>query len=196
MTMNKIDKWKKLMVMSLLAMVMSFPVGCSKEPVPDDVLPESESAETETQKDFKSDSGKMSITATDLWTVDESLHDESELSLYNEEYQSYLIILTDEKKVFPGDTDLDEYGDLVSESTMEGLDEGNLSEVKTLQVNGLEGRTFQITGLVDGTSVTYKFMVLEDETEFYQVIMWSFSENIENNTEYYEKILNSYKVFK
>lgn len=194
MKMNK--RWKKLIVMSMFVMVMGFSLGCMKEPGPSDVSNDTQDQQFETRKEFRSDADIMSISATDLWSVDDSLHEGSRLSLYNEEYQSYLIILTDEKKVFAEDTSLVQYGELVYASTMEGLNDGTVSEMDTLQVNGLDARSFTVSGLVDEISVTYKFLVLEDESEFYQVVMWSFSENIEKNAKYYDEILHSFKVLK
>lgn len=192
MTMNKKIRWKKLFVLSIFVIVMSTSLGCSRESVPGEIMNEDEVQETEIKKEFRSDSGELAISATDLWSVDESLHDGSKLSLYNEEYQSYLIILTDEKKLFSSETSLEEYLELVSESTMEGLEEGAVSETEKLEINGRDARAFTVSGLVDNISVTYKFLVLEDESEFHQVVTWSFSENIENNAEYYDEILHSY----
>lgn len=192
MTMNKKSRWKKLFVLSMFVIVMSTSLGCSRESVPGEIMNEDEVQETEIKKEFRSDSGELAISATDLWSVDESLHDGSKLSLYNEEYQSYLIILTDEKKLFSSETSLEEYLELVSESTMEGLEEGAVSETEKLEINGRDARAFTVSGLVDNISVTYKFLVLEDESEFHQVVTWSFSENIENNAEYYDEILHSY----
>lgn len=192
MTMKKKSRWVKLFVLSMFVIVMSLSLGCSRESVPGEVMNDVENQETEMKKEFRSDSKEVAITATDLWSVDESLHEGSSLSLYNEEYQSYLIILKDEKEVFSSETSLEEYGELVAESTMEALEEGTVSETEKLEINGLEAGAFSVSGLVDDISVTYKFLVLEDESEFHQVVTWSFSENIENNAEYYDGILHSY----
>jgi len=192
MTMKKKSRWKILFVLSMFVIVMSISLGCSREAVPGEIMNEDEVQETEIKKEFRSDSGELAISATDLWSVDESLHDGSKLSLYNEEYQSYLIILTDKKELFSSETSLEHYGELVAESTMEGLEEGTVSETEKLEINGLEARSFSVSGLVDDISVTYKFLVLEDKSDFHQVVTWSFSENIENNPEYYDEILHSY----
>lgn len=194
MTMNKKNNWKKRAVMSMFVMSMSFMLGCGEQPAQVDMPAVPEIQEIETRQEFKNDSGEISIMATDLWSLDETLHEESILSLYNEEYQSYLVILTDEKKTFSKDTSLDQYGQMVSESTMEGLDKGTGTTMNTLLINGLDARAFQVEGLVDEISVTYRFLVLEDEAQFHQVVLWSFSENIESNMEYYDEILHSYKI--
>ncbi|HSL85629.1 MAG TPA: hypothetical protein VK861_01700 [Bacteroidales bacterium] len=187
--------WKRWACISILIIFTSFFVGCGAEDEfpQDDVQNQEGSAEIETHEVFTDTSGEFSITATDLWVFDAALHEESSLSLYNEEYQSYPITLFDEKLIFPDVKSLDYYSELAGESTRSDLKDGSITEMEQVTVDGMNGKKFDITGDVEDVSVTYKFLVLEDDTNFYQVIMWSFTENIQNNQEYYEDILLSFQ---
>ena len=152
-----------------------------------------EEEEAEKYRAFMSSSGKLSIVATDLWEEDETLHEESDLSLYNEAYQSYLITLADDKEGVPDELDLDSYSKRIGAAVMKDLAEPKMSETERVEIDGLGGRKFQVEGNIDGVSVTYAFLILESEKEYVQVIAWSFTENIENNAAYYDRIIESFK---
>lgn len=148
----------------------------------------------EIPKVYESLDEHLSLTATELWVEDPTLHEDSVLSLANEEYNSYLILLADEKATLPPTVDLDYYGELTGEATLQDLEEGEITPMKSLVLDGQPARSFYVKGLVDGVSITYGFVVFEDGTNFYQGIIWSASKNLENHREYYEKILYSITV--
>ena len=193
--MRKAGTLKKLIVMGVFAVIIGLSAGCSGE---DDLLPmdaqtPSGDEEMEIRKEFRSTLDDFAITATDLWMEDVSIHEDSSLSLYNEEYNSYLIVLTDEKATFPEDIDLAYYSELVSRQTTEEFEEAQVTEPEAEEFNGVKGNKFYIKGLVDGVSVTYAYLIFENERNFYQVVLWSSTGNIENNLEYYEDILLSFE---
>lgn len=152
-----------------------------------------EEEETEKYRVFRSSSGKLSIVATDLWEEEETLHEESDISLYNEAYQSYLITLTDDKEKFPDELDMDSYSERIGAAVMKDLAEPRITETEMVEIDGLGGRKFKVEGKIDDVSVTYSFLILESEKEYVQMIAWSFTENIENNAAYYDRIIESVK---
>ena len=190
---------KKLTPISILLVMTIFFSACgSKE---DGITDEPTSQtiteqqnELETYKEFFSSSKELSILATDLWKTDPTLHEESDLSLYNEAYQSYLIVLTDEKSSFPDDMTIDLYSELTAAAATEELKEASVTESESVKVEGLEGRKFFVEGIIDGTSVTYLFLILENSEKYVQSVLWSFTENIENNEAYYDDLIGSVKV--
>ncbi|HSR05112.1 MAG TPA: hypothetical protein VLM88_11060 [Proteiniclasticum sp.] len=190
---------KKLTPISILLVMTIFFSACgSKE---DGITDEPTSQtiteqqnELETYKEFFSSSKTLSILATDLWKTDPTLHEESDLSLYNEAYQSYLIVLTDEKSSFPDDMNIDLYSELTAAAATEELQEASVTESESVKVEGLEGRKFFVEGIIDGTSVTYLFLILENSEKYVQSVLWSFTENIENNEAYYDDLIGSVKI--
>lgn len=133
----------------------------------------------------------LEVTATTKWVNDDTLHPESKLSLVSEEYNSYLIVLEDKKEDFPSDMKLPYYTQLISENLKKDLEEGQISDVKDIQVTGEDGKLFNISGKDGGMEIVYKYLITEKEDCFYQVILWSSKENIENNPAYYENIITS-----
>ena len=190
---------KKLTPISILLVMTIFFSACGvkEEGITDELNSQNgteQQNELETYKEFFSSSKALSILATDLWKTDPTLHEESELSLYNEAYQSYLIVLMDEKSSFPDDMNIDLYSELTAAAAMEELKEASVTESESVKVEGLEGRKFFVEGLIDGTSVTYLFLILENSEKYVQGVLWSFTENIENNEAYYDDLIGSVKV--
>jgi hypothetical protein len=196
----KVDSFvKKLMPISILLIMTIFFSACGnkEEEITDEQDNQTgtfqQQNELETFKEFFSSSKELSILATDLWETDPTLHEDSDLSLYNEAYQSYLIMLTDEKTSFSEDVDIDLYSELTASAAAKDLDEAVVTEGESVEVEGLEGRKFYVEGLIDGVSVTYIFFILENDEKYVQVILWSFTENIENNKAYYDDLIGSVK---
>jgi len=190
---------KKLMPISILLIMTIFfgACGMKEEGITDELTSQTgteQQNDLETYKEFFSSSKALSILATDLWQTDPTLHEESDLSLYNEAYQSYLIILTDEKSSFSDDMTIDLYSELTASAATEDLKEARVTESESVEVDGLEGRKFYVEGLIDETSVTYLFLILDDSEKYVQSVLWSFTENIENNKAYYDDLIGSVEV--
>lgn len=187
---------KKLTPISILLVMALFFTACgNKEEGIKDEQNEAgqQQKELETYKEFFSSSKELSIMATDLWETDPTFHEESDLSLYNEAYQSYLITLTDKRASFPEGMNIDHYSELTAAAAAKDLKEARGTESESVKVEGLEGRKFYVKGLIEGTSVTYLFLILENDEKYVQVILWSFTENIENNKAYYDNLIGSVK---
>lgn len=123
--MNMLMKIKiEMIVLGLVLMLMV--TGCQdvKNGVqtPIDTIVESpvvELPETkETQKTFGGIDGDFTLEATNLWLEDVSLHLDSSLSLVNQTYNSYYILLKDEKESLPKTIDLGYYAELAGEATL------------------------------------------------------------------------------
>lgn len=191
---------KKLIPVSILLIMMIFVSACGikEEDITDELTNQTgngqQQNDLETFKEFTSSSKKLSILATDLWKIDPTLHEESDLSLYNEAYQSFLITLWDEKASFPEDMDIDSYSQLTASAAAKDMKEATVTESESVEVEGLEGRKFYVEGLIDGTSVTYQFLILENDENYVQVILWSYTENIQNNSVYYDDLIESVKL--
>jgi hypothetical protein len=142
---------------------------------------------------FPSDSGDWTVQATNLWLEDNSIHEESSLSLVNAQYKSYLILLKDKKENLPKDINLTYYAELAGEATLADLKEGEVTSMEDVEFGGITGKRFYIKGKVDDLSITYIFLVFQNENDYFQEIIWSSSENVENNLDYYNGILLSCK---
>ncbi len=135
----------------------------------------------------------LELTATTKWVKDDTLHPESKLSLVSEEYNSYLIVLEDKKEDFPLNMELSYYTQLISENLKKDLEDGQISEVRDIEVTGENGKLFDVSGKDGSMEIVYKYLITEKDDAFYQVILWSSKENIETNQAYYENIITSPK---
>lgn len=150
----------------------------------------------ETKKEFRGIDGDFTLEATNLWLEDVSLHLDSSLSLANKTYNSYYILLKDEKESLPKTIDLAYYAELAGEATLRDLKDGVVTAMEDVEFNGIKGKRFYLKGMIEEVSITYEFLVFENDTHFFQEIIWSSSENIEKNLSYYDNILLSFKYAK
>ena len=167
-------------------------VGCQGEENP--IIPEKENTpveEKEKPEVFKTQDETFQITATTRWMKDDTLHPQSSLSLVSKEYQSYLVVLKDEKIDLPIEMNLSYYTNLISENLKNDLVEGEVSEVRDMDVSEQYATLFQVKGYEGEIPLTYFFFITEKDDAFYQVILWSSQENMENNPIYYEEIITS-----
>lgn len=194
----KIEK----IVLGLVLMLMV--TGCQEEknvvetPIETTVeSPVGEIPETkETKKTFSGIDGDFTLEATNLWLEDVSLHLDSSLSLVNQTYNSYYILLKDEKESLPKTIELGYYAELAGEATLRDLKDGVVTKMEDVEFNGIKGKRFYLKGMIEEVSITYEFLVFENDTHFFQEIIWSSSENIEKNLSYYDDILLSFKYAK
>ncbi len=190
MKMIKINHKRKPWVLVLLGMFILS--GCKGLDIPNiPGIVNTPVEEKEKPEIFKTKDDKLQITATTKWIKDDTLHPQSSLSLVSKEYNSYLVVLEDKKEDFPMEMKLSYYTSLISDKLKIDLIEGEISEIKDTEVSGQVGKIFQITGKEGEISLTYLFLITEKDDSFFQVILWSSQENIENNKLYYENIMTS-----
>jgi hypothetical protein len=145
------------------------------------------------QKTFKDSSGSFSVEATTKWNEDRSLHEESRLSLANVDESAYFIALLDHKSGFSSEMTLKLYSELAGEATAEGLQDAVTDGMENITVNGLEGYGFSITGTIEGVRITYMFVILEDDENFIQLVVWSSEKMVGVKRQEYMKILSSFE---
>lgn len=134
----------------------------------------------------------ISITATTEWVVDETLHEESILSLGNEKENAYLVVLMDEKDSFSDEMTLELYSKLASDATLDGLESGRLTEEEEVTVGTKLGKRFLINGMIEGIRISYLFYILEDPYNFTQVIIWSGEDNLKSEKVDYSRIIETF----
>jgi len=65
--------------------------------------------------------------------------------------------------------------------------------MENIKVNGLEGYGFTITGTIEGVRITYMFVILEDDENFIQLVVWSSEKMVGVKRQDYMKILSSFE---
>lgn len=111
---------------------------------------------------------------------------------YNEQYESHFLIKEGKKSEALGSLSLDEYLSLSKESISAKLEEVEESFEKTISLKP-DQKEYYIRGTLEGKSITYAVEVIETEKAFIEMILWSFTENMEENKGYYEDLLRSFE---
>ena len=75
----------------------------------------------------------------------------------------------------------------------ETIEEVKFMDVKNTKINGLNAKTFSVTGKVDGIDAFYKIAYIEGKDTYYQVLIWSLLKKQEKYTPEMEKIIASFK---
>lgn len=134
----------------------------------------------------------ISITATTDWVEDRTLHEESILSLGNEEENAYLVVLMDGKDSFSDGMTLELYSKLASDATLDGLEGGRLIEEEEVTVGTKMGKKFLLSGTIEGIRISYLFYILEDPYNFTQIIIWSGEDNLKVKKVDYSRIIETF----
>lgn len=134
----------------------------------------------------------IAVTATADWKEDESLHEESILSLGNEEENAYLIVLMDGKDSFADGMTLELYSSLASDATLDGLENGRLTDEAEVTVGGKMGKRYILRGTIEGIRIAYLFYILEDPYNFTQIIIWSGEDNMDRKKVDYSGIIETF----
>ena len=114
------------------------------------------------------------------------------LYFYNEQYESHFLIKEEKKSEAWGSLSLEEYLSLSKESVSSRLEQVEESWEEALSSKPNQ-KEYYIRGSLEGKSITYAVEVIETEEEYMEMILWSFTENIEENKEYYEDLLRSFE---
>ena len=111
---------------------------------------------------------------------------------YNEQYESHFLIKEEKKSEALDSLSLDEYLSLSKESISAKLEEVEESWEEALSSKPNQ-KEYYIRGTLEGKSITYAVEVIETEKAFIEMILWSFTENMEENKGYYEDLLRSFE---
>lgn len=185
---------KKLIGMSLcLAISASVISGCTiKDKIQEITDPGNVVSEKEKEK-FQVvplGDGSHRILITDLFE-EKTIDEESTTYFYNEKYETHFLIKEEKKENLKG-ISLEDYIALSKESISQKLEEVEKEWIE----EGLEENQWEyyMRGRLDGSSITYGVEIIETEGAFYEIILWSFTENVEENKEYYQDLLRSFET--
>jgi hypothetical protein len=132
------------------------------------------------------------ITVPTDWRSQEDLHDEAEIQAGNLRQEQYMIVLTENKSDFV-DTDLERYGEIVSEALVENTETDKLPETKSMTVNGRPAIQYKISGTVDNVKVVYWLTAVEGSKNYYQVLAWTLASKAEQNEPILQKVTESFQ---
>lgn len=135
--------------------------------------------------------GQSRITVPGGWRKMNDLHDSAELQAGDESQNQYLVVLTENKADF--DLDLESYTDIVLDGLAEDVESVQISDARSLTINGHPALQYEVRGTVDNINVVYWLTSVEGTSNFYQVLGWTTQSKAEQNGPSLQKIIESFE---
>lgn len=190
------DKMKKKIISMCLCLMLSIGVlyGCTlKDRIEGNKEKENVSSEKEQEKFqvYPLGDGSQRILITNLFE-EQNLGEQDATYFYNEQYETHFLIKEGRKAEGIGSLSLEEYLSLSRESVTRKLHQVEDDWLES-SMERPDQREYYVRGRLDEESITYAVKIIETEDQFYEMILWSFTENMEENKAYYEDLLRSFK---
>lgn len=141
----------------------------------------------------KSPAGTFRLTKPRGWRVDNELHDEADIQISNESQEGYFIVISEYKSDFESYMTYEGHSEITREFIKEVLINYREENGPTpVNINGMRGVQYEITGSVEGLRIKYLHTTLESRQYFHQMIAWSLPSKYDKNRPVFEKILQSF----
>jgi len=130
------------------------------------------------------------------------LHSDASLQYKNGLKEFYVIVLDEDKnsvnKTFEDSdlgytSDLKGYADLLLANMAENSSFTAPPKLKDTSINKLRARVTSTSGIVDNIPVYWKIAYIEGKNRYYQLMVWTLTENQEEHEAQMEKIVQSFK---
>lgn len=130
------------------------------------------------------------------------LNPASSLQYQNVTKEFYILIFDESKngalaamKTLGLDADFTSYSDAMVKDIKASLQNADFSEIENVMINGLEARTFSVTGYIDGVYIYYKLAHIKGKNNFYQIMTWTAPSRKEEYGPEMDKIIASFSEF-
>lgn len=119
------------------------------------------------------------------------LNDEADLQMGNLLKEAYCTVLTESKEDFADDFSLAELGEITRGSLLSSIEDASSEGPEEMSLNGQPAIRYELAGTVDNVKVRYWHVVVDSESHFHQVILWSLPSKFEGNRSDFEAVLSS-----
>src|SRR5215475_8660783 len=118
---------------------------------------------------LRSPDGKFQLTVPAGWQERPSLHDTASIKAANIFQETYVIVITENKIDFAEDMTLDKFTDITRQAMLRRAADSSSTEPVPVTINGIEGRQYQLDGLVSNVKISYLVTALQTESNYHQV---------------------------
>jgi len=143
---------------------------------------------------------KYSVELPAFLSKGNNLHEEASLQYQNTFKEFYIIILDESKQEIIDaapfleiEPTLEGYYTYLTNSMKETIKNPRFNDIKNTRINGMNAKTFSVTGNVDGLDAYYKLAYVEGKETYYQILTWTLLKNQEKNAHEMDKIISSFK---
>ena len=122
---------------------------------------------------LKSPDGRFQLTVPGGWSERPALHESATIKAANLLQETYVIVLTDNKSDFADDTDLDKFTEVTRRQMLRKATDADATEPVPVSINGIDGRQYELDGIVNNIKVSYLVTALETESNYHQIVTWT-----------------------
>lgn len=137
--------------------------------------------------------GQFSMMKPGSWSMLSNLNDKADLQMGNPFREAYCTVLTESKEDFRDDFSLEEFGEITRGTLLSSVQDASSDGPESLDVNGQRAIRYELAGSVDNVKVRYWHIVVDADSHFHQVILWSLPSKFEGNRSDFEMVLGSLK---
>ncbi|TPD68514.1 hypothetical protein [Flavobacterium microcysteis] len=144
---------------------------------------------------------KYSVELPSFLSEAKGLHNQASLQYQNAFKEFYVVIIDEPKQEFMDaakttaefSPDFNGYSQILRGSLEASLKEAAFTDTKDTHINGLNAKTFSLTGKMDEIPIFYDIAYVEGKNHFYQIVIWTIESSKDKFREPMDKIIASFK---
>lgn len=137
--------------------------------------------------------GHFSAMKPGSWSMLTDLNDEADLQMGNKLKEAYCVVLTESKDDFAEGYSLEEFGEVTRQGLLSSLADATVEGPESMTLNDQAAIRYELVGTVDRVKIKYWHVVVDSESHFNQVLLWSLPSRFDRNRGDFEAVLSSLK---
>ncbi|MDO7907347.1 hypothetical protein Q5741_13120 [Paenibacillus sp. JX-17] len=144
------------------------------------------------KRTLKSDDGVLSIKVPSNWKQETKLNEEADIQASYTKGEDYLMVLSELKSDIGEEYTMDDYYSVIKDQMLNSVQNAKVEEVGQVEVNGMKGKQFSLSGSVDSIKMSYLVTVVESKQRYNQIIFWTLQNKYIESKKEYQGILQSF----
>ncbi|MCB1323152.1 MAG: hypothetical protein KDK34_23040 [Leptospiraceae bacterium] len=123
-------------------------------------------------KSMTGDQGLISIDVPSSWSKRTDLNDDANLQAGNAFNEEYLVVIS-EAKADLYQMNMQRYANFMIQNLRSSVLQFAMEPAQQVEINGMKGQKYICRGVIENINVSYVVTVLESDTHFHNVMMWT-----------------------
>lgn len=128
---------------------------------------------------FSTSDGRVTVAGAPGWRVLDLDSADASMSIGNLFAEEYLIVISELKSDFDADFGIRDFAEIASQQTIDSVENAVAGELVESMVQGLPAYQQEVSGVIEGTDVSYFNTYIEGREHFYQVLAWTLTDRKE-----------------
>lgn len=147
------------------------------------------------EKELIGSDGRSQITLPKGWKEYRKLHENAEIQAAHLRKESYVIILSENKKDFD-EMNLEKHSKLTRTGILESLKKPTINRMPDLTISRKPALQFEISGVMNNINIVYIHTTVETKEYFHQILAWTLKSQYDDNKVILQKVITSFKEIK